>query len=482
MVAYAIITNIIFIWRTYTGRKVKPAEQKKRQHAHVKEISGSVLHLFIGLLLVGFAVIVLSIYGGDLFGEASYLPVGVLGVVCVLGYAIVIFASGIRTLYFEHRHLPHAKIGTGFLGIGLILLVTLPVAGASTLFVNCNNTYTIPVGITIYTNLFTSGDNGYNTYKIPSLAIAPNGTILAFCEGRKNSNADHGDIQIVMRKSYDNGGTWTPMQILVNAGPITAGNPCPVVDHMTGTIWMLYCLDNLRVLAINSTNNGETWSVPRDITTNVTDPSWTWVGTGPGNGIELASGRLLVPTYHIIGSNQYCGIIYSDDHGVSWKTSTYVNGLFEEPQAVQLVNGTVLLSLRPDSGVNLRAEAFSNDGGITWSAATYTNLTSPSCQGSIIRYTNTSSYSKNRIIFSNPDDTRRDNLVIRLSYDEGKTWTYSKPLWVGPAGYSDLAITKTMQICSLFECGSTPCSNYYEHIAYARYNLTWLTNGNDSSL
>ncbi len=139
-----------------------------------------------------------------------------------------------------------------------------------------------------------------------------------------------------------------------------------------------------------------------------------------------------------------------------------------------------LLNLRPDSGVNLRTFAWSNDNGTTWSAPVYQSaLISPSCQGSIIRYTNTTSFSENCLICSNPADTQRDNLVIRVSYDEGQTWKYSQPLWSGEAGYSDLAISKDNQICSLFEYG---CLNYYEHIAFAKYNMTWLTNGADTSL
>ncbi|HME56126.1 MAG TPA: sialidase family protein [Candidatus Lokiarchaeia archaeon] len=89
---------------------------------------------------------------------------------------------------------------------------------------------------------------------------------------------------------------------------------------------------------------------------------------------------------------------------------------------------------------------------------------------------------KNLILISNPVDTRRDNLVVRVSYDEARTWTYSKALWTGPAGYSDFAITSTMQICTLFDRSLTPCSDYFGIITFARYNMTWLTDGADSSL
>jgi sialidase-1 len=481
-VALAVVLNIIFIWRGLTGRVRN--EVKEGRRFHLKQIAGAVLHLVVATILLLLGIVVVAVYGGDLFGEAGYLMTGILGITCAFGYSAILYISGIRILLAERRHVPHLKLGAGFLGIGIIILFTLPVAGLSTFFAPCT-TVTYPSGITFHTELFAAGDDGYNTYKIPSLAVAPNGTIFAFCEARKYSDADHGDIQIAMRKSYDNGLTWTPMQLLVNAGPTTAGNPCPVVDSKTGTMWMLYCINNLQVYAINSTDNGEHWSnaTPMDLTSVATEPSWTWIGTGPGNGIQLASGRLLVPTYHIIGSEEYCGCLYSDNHGATWQQSTYVVGLYEEPQAVQLVNGTVLLSLRPDGTTDLRAESFSYDNGTTWTAARYVPaLVSPSCQGSIIRYTNTSSYSKNRIIFSNPADVRRDDLTIRVSYDEGQTWTYSQVLWAGPAGYSDLVITKNMQIGILFDHGLNLCSEYFEHIDFALFNMTWLSGGADNSL
>jgi sialidase-1 len=482
---YAVVTNTIFLWRSLSGKIGRVAGAPKAARVRVKPIYWSAAHVIVGIFLILVAIVVLELEGTDIFREIPL--VGIFGIIAFFGYAGTLFVSGGRGIYFQRSHLPHTKLGTGFRGLGIILVVALPVAGISTLVTSCNSSITFPAGVTIAQDLFSQGDNGYNTYKIPCLCVAPNGTIIAFCEGRRTSSADEGDNQIIMRKSYDNGATWTPMQILVNADIsavqyVTAGNPCALVDSVTRMVWLLYCLNNLQVFVINSSDNGETWSSPRNITVSVVDPSWDWVATGPGHGLQLASGRLYAPTDHFIGNDQYCGGIYSDDHGATWHLSQSVTGPFEEAQAAQLPNGTIILFMRSDSGINDRVEAWSNDNGTTWSAPVYDqNLPCPSCEGSIIQYTSTAAgYAKNRLLMSCPANPfLRQEMTIRMSYDGGQTWVYSQVLWAGEAGYSDLAIAANGQICTLFEHG---CDNYFEHIVFTSYNLTWLTGGADTAL
>src|SRR5262249_53960976 len=153
--------------------------------------------------------------------------------------------------------------------------------------------------------------DGYHTYRIPSLIVSPKGTVLAFCEGRKNSGSDAGDIDLVLKRSTDGGKTWQPMQVVWDDGPNTCGNPCPVVDRQPGTIW-LAMTHNLgsdtekqiiertakgtrTVWITKSADDGATWSKPIEITAAVKKPDWTWFATGPGVAIQTAKGRLVIP-------------------------------------------------------------------------------------------------------------------------------------------------------------------------------------------
>jgi len=102
-------------------------------------------------------------------------------------------------------------------------------------------------------DIFISGKEGYHTYRIPAAIVSANGTILVFCEGRKHSQTDYGDIDIVLKRSFDNGRTWEPMQIVADDGANTIGNPSPVVDRDTGTMWLLFCKNNIQVFVTKST-------------------------------------------------------------------------------------------------------------------------------------------------------------------------------------------------------------------------------------
>ncbi|RLF32079.1 MAG: exo-alpha-sialidase [Thermoplasmata archaeon] len=345
------------------------------------------------------------------------------------------------------------------------------------------------------TNVFVSGTEGYHTFRIPAVIATQKGTLLAFCEGRKDSRSDTGNIDLVLRRSTDNGETWGPLQIVADDGPNTIGNPCPVVDRDTGTIW-LPLTRNLgedsegeisagkskgtrEVWITKSTDDGKTWAKPIEITCDTKAPNWTWYATGPGNGIQLQSGRLLIPCDHRIAvADRYRShVIYSDDHGKTWRLGGDIREHVNECAAVELADGSIMMNMRSYKREKCRAEAISRDGGITWTEArSNPTLIEPVCQASFIRYTLAEKHGKNRILFSNPASSKRDTMTVRLSYDEAKTWPVSKVLHPGPSAYSSLVVLPDMSIGCLYERGD---EHPYETIAFARFTLGWLTNGRD---
>lgn len=341
-------------------------------------------------------------------------------------------------------------------------------------------------------DVFVSGREGYHTYRIPALAVTNQGTLLAFCEGRKTSRSDHGDLDLVLRRSADGGHTWSAMQIVHEEGgtaKITIGNPCPVIDRRTGTIWLSFCRDNDRVFMTRSDDDGATWAEPTEITDRAKQNGWDWYATGPGHGIQLDhgrhKGRLLMPCDHRVRgaeswkTNGRSHIIYSDDHGKSWNLGGITAAGMNECQAVELADGSILLSMRNYHDTGRRAFAKSSDGGRSWSTPEFHEQVScPVCQSSIARFSLGSKPSRNRILYSGPgrSDARMD-MTVRLSYDEGRTWPVAKVAYAGPSAYSDLAVLSDRTILCLFERGE---DHAYERITLARLSLQWLTDGRDA--
>lgn len=342
------------------------------------------------------------------------------------------------------------------------------------------------------TDLFVAGEDGYACYRIPSIIKAPNGDLLAFCEGRLHSCSDYGDIDLVMKRSTDNGKTWGPMKVVFEDGKYAIANPCPVVDESNDRLWMVfnrnYYDPDYKVFTSYSDDNGHTWSPREEVTSHVSSKDWPRYGTSPCTGIQLKSkkyrGRIVIPSYHIIGGvgrEHGDHMMYSDDHGVTWKMSERIGvPSFDECQVVELIDGALMVNSRtihvdPDH----RGVAISKDGGETWSNVRYDKaLPEPTCQGSILRYTRSDTEDKNRILFSNPAHTsKRVNGTVRLSYDEGKTWAVSKQLHAGPSAYSCLVVTSDWNIGCLYEKGK---KDPYEKITFARFSLEWLTDGDDS--
>lgn len=347
------------------------------------------------------------------------------------------------------------------------------------------------------TDLFIGGEGGYHTYRIPALIATPKGTLLAFVEGRKDSSSDHGHNEILMRRSLDGGRTWTPMQLVKRDGTNALNNPTVVVDRDTGTIWLLFVRTSTKkykndeevaratgrisdMWVMHSTDEGATWAGPANITKSVNRRAWNRIVPGPGVGIQLRSGRLMIPCNHVVGKEASDHVIYSDDHGKSWRLGGSTEGKTDEDQIVELADGTLMLNIRNYREKGHRGISLSKDGGLTWSPVTSDpTLIEPVCQASLIRYALSPAFTKNRLLFSNPaTQDKRVKMTVRLSYDEGKSWPVAKLLNAGPSGYSCLTVLRDMQIGCLYERGDHSST---QKVTFARFSLEWLTDGADSA-
>jgi len=306
-----------------------------------------------------------------------------------------------------------------------------------------------------------------------------------------------------VKRSSDSGKTWSEPRVVWDDGANTCGNPCPVLDRITGAIWLSMTWnhgeddereimnnvgrDTRRVFVASSEDSGLTWSKPREITAAVKRPEWRWCATGPGVGIQLEQGpwkgRLLIPCDHSVAtpdSNQLgynSHVIFSDDHGQSWRLGGVISSAVNECQAVELRDGTLMMNMRNyDRSKTARAIATSTDGGVTWSTVRHDPvLVEPLCQASFLRYTRRPPDDRDRLLFSNPahaEAGRRRDMTVRLSYDEGGTWPVQRVLWAGPAAYSSLAVLPDGRIACLFEAGDR---QPYERMTFACFERDWLT-------
>jgi sialidase-1 len=380
-------------------------------------------------------------------------------------------------------------------------------------------------------NVFTGGEGGYVLYRIPGVVVTRTGTVLAYAEGRRNSRSDWGSIDVLLRRSSDGGKTWGPVQHVAHhgtpitrnpvaverkqgaAGDITINNPVAIVDRQNGAIHFLYCAEYARVFYMRSDDDGKTFSRAVEIT-SVLDtfrPEYAWrvVATGPGHGIQLTNGRLVVPVWLALGTTgsghkpSLAATIVSDDHGVTWNrgaialpdTADWICP--SETIAVQLADGRVQLNARSMSKANRRLVTTSPDGFSRWTTPQFHDqLKEPICMASIVRLSGAGDGRRNRILFANPDNLAlangkaaepgasgaRRNLSVKLSYDETNTWSVNKVLEPGSSAYSDLAVLPDGTILCFYERSETDSASRArkDYLTVARFNLEWLTEGKDS--
>ena len=340
------------------------------------------------------------------------------------------------------------------------------------------------------TDVFVEHTGGYFGYRIPAIETAPDGSLLAFAEARKYNLGDPGygnqDIDLVCRRSTDGGKTWSPMKVIEDPGERwSAANPATVVDRSNGRVWLLYIrckpgrntdtarpgTDDSQVLARTSDDNGSSWSEPIDLTRtsrDFDDPKWRVSVVGPGGMIQDRSGRLVAACWRFEPFGNFA--LFSEDHGKSWQRSQFVPGPGDECQLVELADGRLLMDIRQETGSS-RSFSASGDDGKTWSAHQSGLPVSPvAC--AIERYTSkTSGDDRNRIIWTGPKGPDRQNLLVRISYDEGQTWPVERPIYVGPSAYSDLTMLKDRSAGVLWERG---VAHGYQFITFTRLTREFL--------
>ena len=387
------------------------------------------------------------------------------------------------------------------------LLSTLVAAGLIW-SITCSLSHAEDSGVEFRADAFIGRQESYHTYRIPVMVVTGKGTVLMFVEGRKNSRADSGDIDLIMRRSEDGGKTWSKNVLIHEEGdkaPIVVGNPVAIVErdsktvHLLFTIWSSPNGGNGHYYT-KSTDDGLTWS-PMVVTAD--DPinkgysdknflkgfggSPVVLGVGPGNGIHTSKGRLVAPcgvSWKVDGKGTSGdGIIYSDDGGKTWKAGGVIPPSTEfgvgEPTVVERSDGSLMMNMRAGGptgayGLGFRVTSISSDGGLTWSNPVVDkNLPCPACQGSIFRLND------KEILFLNPAVSKpgefsrgaRRNLTLRFSADDGVTWPHSLMLNAGLSGYSGIAVTKEGKILCVYENGTR---DYCEKISVVQVDRAAL--------
>ncbi len=362
-----------------------------------------------------------------------------------------------------------------------------------------------------------SQEQGYWCFRIPAVVKSAKGTLLAFAEGRVLNCGDTADIDVVLKRSTDGGKTWLPLQLVDEGKGDTHGNPVPIVDSVTGRLFLFTTYNAGRKDDKGcdvpckrtphmqySDDDGVTWSAPVDMSTQVKLPQWDyWYASGPVHGIQLTRGRhagRLV--FGVCGETSDNGstksiandaaLVYSDDHGKTWQVGAVdsiqfpAGGTFtQKPQEItvtELADGSVYAGAREQGGTDIgnRSFAISKDGGESFSTPfqAIPDLVTPTVQGAVLRLQRFGR--PDRILFSSPSDTdRRRWMMIRSSYDHGRTWENAEQgtrITSDWSGYSDMVqisspLARSTEIGLLYEGGPVDAR---DEIRFARFNEDYL--------
>jgi sialidase-1 len=367
-------------------------------------------------------------------------------------------------------------------------------------------------------DVFEEKQAGIACYRIPGIVVTAKGTVLAYAEARKLRPADRGEIEIHLRRSTDGGRTFGSQQQIAHLGPRwprnphmpddkkkkdmggpdeqTVNNPM-LIAARDGRLHFVYCVEYMRAFYARSEDDGVTWSKPVEITATFDlfrrDLDWQAIAAGPGHGIELRGGRLLVPVWMATYAEhaperKACAVIFSDDRGETWQRGDLAMKIGSESTVAELSDGRVLLSSRNTDKRNRRAVVFSRDGATGWSAPQFlSEVYEPGCMAGLISHPGVPGASRPLLLHSSPrtadrSHRERKNVTIHVSQDDGRTWPARKLLQDGPSAYSDLAVLPDGTVLCLYENGKPGDARRngdwaYARLTLARFNLSWLTAG-----
>lgn len=354
--------------------------------------------------------------------------------------------------------------------------------------------------------LFKAGDAGYKTYRIPAIAVTRRGTVLATCAARFDSHSDFANIDTMLRRSTDGGETWTEQQVITNDGLNAVDNATFIIDPASDRVYLMYQVNYARAYLKVSDDEGVTWSPPRDITDAFEvfrqrdGYNWRAIAMGPGHGITLDSGRMVVPVWLSTQSPRcrpsVSATIYSDDRGQTWRAGDIMVHTTDrtpnpsEHALVQLADGRVMSNIRSESPTYRRLISYSDDGASAWSEPEFhEDLFDPICMGSMVAWQSASDPGAAGILFSNADSRgapeagtsfkglERRNVSVRLSLDGGATWPVSRVVEPGPSGYSDLAVLGDGTVLLFYERSGVDGHGAFlpGSLTLARFNMAWLT-------